>query len=243
MVWSSPAIADLNGDGRLDVVVGTGNMPLPGGQRVYAFDRNGNALAGWPVTVGGKVMASPAIGDLDGDGALDVVTVADDGRIYAHNRTGGLLPGWPQCAANDRNACPGVPLHGSAVMGDVDGDGAQEVVFGGEQWVRVFSSTGVVENQSPTVSGTAPLTGAPTLAKIGNSTWIVQTAGFDDTGDGVPDVGTLWAWSAGSGAGVLAWPTFKQNMRRAGTVVDEVAPVATVGSVAVSQTSTSFPVA
>jgi hypothetical protein len=242
VVWSSPALADLSGDGLLAIVVGTGTMSMPGGQKVYSFDRNGNALPGWPVSVGGKVMSSPAIGDLDGDGALDVVTVAEDGRIYAHSRTGALLPGWPQCAANDRNACP-VTLHGSAVIGDVDNDGAQEVVFGGEQWMRVFSGTGVVEKQVPTVSGTAPLTAAPTLALVNNTTWIVQTAGFDDTGDGLPDVGTLWAWSTGTAPGVLAWPTFKQNMRRAGTIVDTTAPV-TLGfsPLAATQSTTAFPI-
>src|SRR5437588_7831643 len=82
VIWSSPAIADLDGDGRPDIIVGTGNMPLTGGQQVLAFRADGSYLPGWPVNVGGKVMASPAIGDIDGDGRPDVAVVADDGKLH-----------------------------------------------------------------------------------------------------------------------------------------------------------------
>jgi hypothetical protein len=70
--WSSPAIADIDGDGSNDVVVGG----LDG--RVRAHDADGAPLPGWPAAAivrgsASAVASSPAVGDLDGDGAHEVV--------------------------------------------------------------------------------------------------------------------------------------------------------------------------
>ncbi|MEZ5140033.1 MAG: hypothetical protein R2711_15080 [Acidimicrobiales bacterium] len=48
-----------------------GNWPEPNGRRIDAFTaRNRANLPGWPVSVDGRVVASPAVGDIDDDGAL-----------------------------------------------------------------------------------------------------------------------------------------------------------------------------
>ena len=238
VTWSSPAVIDLDGDRRLDIVVGTGNMPMTGGRAVYAVDRFGHDLPGWPVAVGGTTMSSPAVGDVNGDGSPDVAILADDGRLYVIDRFGHYLPGWPQCAANDRvNGCPRV-LHASPSIADVDGDGQQEIVIGGEQWLRVFSGNGAVETQMPTVSGTVPLTSAPTIASVGGTTWIVQGTAFIDPGSSFPSTGNVWIWTSGHAPGGVAWPTFKQNFHRTGGLFDEVPPTAAVGALAASQSST-----
>ncbi|MDX6697928.1 MAG: cell wall-associated protease [Solirubrobacteraceae bacterium] len=137
-IYASPALADLDRDGRLDVVVGAAD------QRVYALRGDGRALPGWPVLArdGGdvaKILASPAIGDLDGDGAPDVVegtaeaygsTPDTTGRVYAWDARGRRLPGWPvHPAAVAADSIPlvgeGVPV--SPVLADVDGDRRDEV--------------------------------------------------------------------------------------------------------------------
>jgi len=219
VVWSSPAIADLNGDGALDVVVGTGTMmPAPAGSVVYAFDRNGRDLPGWPAATGGRVMGSPAIGDISGDGRPDVVVPAEDGRIYAFDRGGRSLAGWPQCNANARDRCP-VTAHGSVALADIDGDGRVDVVNGGEQWMRVFGADGGLEAQAGTKSGTLPLVASPTIAAVGGRTWIVQSSGFDVTGDGGADIGGVWAWTTSTGLGAAPWPMFKHDVARSGSAV------------------------
>src|SRR5690606_34633039 len=63
---SSPTSADIDGDGNVEVLVGTG------GYRVFGFDFEGNQPANWPKFTGGWIIASPTIGDFDGDGNLDV---------------------------------------------------------------------------------------------------------------------------------------------------------------------------
>ncbi len=75
VVWSTPAVADLEGTGHLDIVVGTGNMttsmccgkPMRGTQ-VFAFRADGSNVPGWPAYIGANATSSPAIGDLEGNG-------------------------------------------------------------------------------------------------------------------------------------------------------------------------------
>ena len=142
-IYASPALVDLDGDGRLDIVVGAAD------QRIYAIDGRGRALPGWPVlaraTPDGdvtKILSSPAIGDLDGDGRPDVVEGTAEvygaapqttGRVYAFDHTGKRLPGWP--IAPEALSADAIPLAGegvpmSPVLADVDGDGRDEVAIG-----------------------------------------------------------------------------------------------------------------
>src|SRR5437588_8032561 len=65
VLHSSPAVADLDGDGRPEIVVAT----HPGLLYVLRFDGHSLSVApGWPRAVGAHLGSSPAIGDLDGDG-------------------------------------------------------------------------------------------------------------------------------------------------------------------------------
>jgi hypothetical protein len=126
--WSSPSIADINGDGSNDVVVG--------GQdgKVYAWDANGNLLPGWPATAIAAVASSPAVGDVDGDGKNEVVVGA--GSLDVANQQGGVMifnrDGTTRCSFKTP---PAPDLRSTAVfnapaIGDVDGDGINDIVFG-----------------------------------------------------------------------------------------------------------------
>jgi subtilase family protein/VCBS repeat protein len=81
----NPAIADLNGDGRPEVIAGTG------GYLVHAIDRLGREPAGWPKFTGGWLIASAAVGDLDGNGLLEVVVNTREGNLYVWQTKG---PTW-----------------------------------------------------------------------------------------------------------------------------------------------------
>jgi hypothetical protein len=156
-IFASPALADLNRDGHLDVVFGAAD------QRIYALDGRGRALPGWPVLArdnasGGdpeKILSSPAIGDLNGDRRPDVVegtaetygtTPNQSGRAYAFSAKGKRLPGWPVSIPGI--VVNGIPLAGQGVpdspsLADVDGDGRDEVAvsaFTGEP--ELFAGNG-----------------------------------------------------------------------------------------------------
>ena len=58
-VNSSPALSDLNGDGKEDIIFGCSDGDI------YAIDGGtGTDLEGWPVRTGSWVHSSPAVGDV-----------------------------------------------------------------------------------------------------------------------------------------------------------------------------------
>ena len=98
VLFSSPAIGDLNGNGQMAIIFGNGrcwdttlclpaNKLHPVDEDVYAFNTTGAPLAGWPApgalngssnvtkNVAGQSArtASPALGDLNNDGQLEAV--------------------------------------------------------------------------------------------------------------------------------------------------------------------------
>lgn len=119
VIWSSPALGDLNGDKIADIVVGTGfYFSGVGGTYYYGWDGWGNNLPGWPVDIGCYTMDSPALGDINGDGWLEVATLRG---VYAHD--GVKLQG------NGRDASYNSQLS-SASLGDTNGDGVVEKIMG-----------------------------------------------------------------------------------------------------------------
>lgn len=116
--FSSPAVADLDGDGKNEIVA-----PLYG---TFVFDASGKQLAKGTATKG-RVYAPGVVADLDGDGTKEIVVGGNEGTVAAYDWNGTSLatrPGWPAstCSAGQ---CP--EARGMAAA-DLDGDGKVEIV-------------------------------------------------------------------------------------------------------------------
>jgi subtilisin family serine protease len=118
------AIGDVDGDGQKDIVVATDAGPT----NLYVISATGVVKPGWPRAINPTLPSNytassyPALGDLDGDGKLEVVIGSTDGQVYALRYDGSNLAGWPRATKAARVNSPAV--------GDIDGDGLPEVVAG-----------------------------------------------------------------------------------------------------------------
>ncbi|MGQ9706480.1 MAG: FG-GAP-like repeat-containing protein [bacterium] len=111
---SSPAIGDVNGDGRNEVVIGSGTG------EIYVLSGSGDLIPGFPVDVGSGIQSSPVLVNLDADSALEIVFGCDDGRLYAFNGNGSIVSGFPVSAKDAIIATP------SAI--DLDKDGRTDII-------------------------------------------------------------------------------------------------------------------
>lgn len=234
VIWSSPAVADLNGNGRLDAVVGTGrNFGHSDQRQLYAVDLLARQpLVGWPRTLTGNTMGSPALAQLDGDAALEVVTMTGDARVHRLEHNGRMT--WSTCVMPEGVACDRDRLNiGSPVVADVDGDGTPEVLVTVEREVVVLdAATGAIEQRlampAHPSNDTYPASNAPAVAVVGSSTYVAANIQIDN-GDKRWDHGDrqalyLWSAAAAGDQAAITWPQFRRHAARTGTY-DPLAPV------------------
>ena len=156
------AVADLDRDGALEILVARAS---PGGDETWTvLESNGATRAGWPRltpldpgSAWGAYNQNLAVGDLDGDGDLEVAASSDVHSLAAFDDDGTPLPANPIYGANKNwsevgvhydhavdlrgyaNCAAGVPplearpnfADAPPAIGDLDGDGSNEIVVVG----------------------------------------------------------------------------------------------------------------
>lgn len=232
-ISSSPAIGDINGDGWLDIVVGTGGYSescpqvgsKPDGLKVYAWDHNGRLLPGWPKITGGNMGGSPALGDLDGDGDLEVVIGCGvDSEFF--NPACPLLYAWH----GDGRAVSGFPVNPvnralpySPVLADYDGDGKIEImVVGlGSTAITIVEPNGQVSSDKSRT--TAAFLYAPPVVDDIDKDGLLETiiGGANSSGRGAI---YIWEETGSSFCRTQPWPMFHHDVARTGLYTPSMTP-------------------
>jgi hypothetical protein len=164
----TPAIADLDGNGDLEIltVTGTGN----GIAHLLAYHHDGTAVGGFPVSFTAYVDTFPVVGDVDADGQVEIVVVAPVGAqssVRVYSASGAL--------ERTMLATDGVFYGTAPALADLDGDGSPEIVVQTNSYLSAWKGNGTVLSGWPRLLGDL---------WMGNSAPVVG----DVDGDSQPDI-------------------------------------------------------
>tara|TARA_R110002072_G_scaffold107517_1_gene233862 strand:+ start:11630 stop:13027 length:1398 start_codon:yes stop_codon:yes gene_type:complete len=140
----STVLGDIDGDGDLDLVVGTKGYLIGAQNRLYLNNGNGGFVdvtaSHLPSTLDRS--SALALGDVDGDGDLDLVVGNGDygagsqNRLYLNNGNGVFTD------VTASHMPIAIDSTDSVALGDVDGDGDQDLVVGNWGQNRLYLNSG-----------------------------------------------------------------------------------------------------
>ena len=144
---SGVAVADLDRDGVQEIVTAAADG------KMYCWHADATPCGGFPASTdpgftrdpypphaltanarGEYVASAPALGDLDGDGTLEIVAGSVDQKLYVWKADGSRLAPFPKALFDPATAGPSTiaprAIVSSAAIADLDGDGTNEIVVG-----------------------------------------------------------------------------------------------------------------
>jgi hypothetical protein len=163
--YASPAVADLDGDGRMEVIAAAYSL--------FVLNGEDGSLQWSADPPGSRVWPGVVVADLDDDGDLEVVTGQGGGYLNVYDHAGNLV--WSRQPASSE-------LRGLSAY-DLEGDGTLELIVTAA--VGSKTNTWVLSHQGDT------LPGWPQLNNDSGYAWGVfndNAAIGDMDGDGVPEI-------------------------------------------------------
>ncbi len=176
-IWSSP------------VIIADSLIAIGGEEKMFVFERNGNAATGWPQEIRGWAAASAAWSQE----VIAITTLTrgetSRGYLYAWHLDGRLYEGFPLHLKMDSDSSPS--------LADLDKDGAVEIILGDDAGLlHAFRLEGNELPNFPRLIGEA-VQASPAIADINDDGVLDIVIGTTD--------GALHVWNA-LGDCVLGWP-------------------------------------
>ncbi len=191
-----PALYDLDNDGRDEIVLLAYPDLTTAPAQLHIFNDDGSELPGWPQELAQHSQSSPAIGDIDNDGEMEIIIGSGEsvsaniaGRLHAFNLDGSACSGFPIRIGNSVNATP--------TLYDIDMNGELDIL------IRLQPDDKVPVNGIYAYNSLGErLPGFPAVITAGGSIGAPAVADVD--GDGDPEIaygtiqavdsGKVWLW-------------------------------------------------
>jgi hypothetical protein len=125
---STPALYDLDGDGKLEIIFGTHYRDGVTDNVVHALRFDGTEAPGWPKSMGvsGYTVGHVTIGDLDDDGTAEIVLQTENNQLNVWEPDGTVFGSAPFAVVS--NAAAKDSRAPAAALADFDGNGDLEMV-------------------------------------------------------------------------------------------------------------------
>jgi hypothetical protein len=121
-IIGSTSAADLDGNGDIEIVVGTYGQGDPANGNLFVFHHDGTLDPNWPQWAGiaqtPSMWGGAALADLDGDALLEIITGSFHG-VFAFRADGQPFEGFPRRTSDN---------FAQAVIADIDVDGRLEII-------------------------------------------------------------------------------------------------------------------
>ncbi len=183
------------------------------GETIAVYDANGTMLKGWPHLLWSTDRSYkgfyPSLGDIDGDGKLEIVIPVPNDSLYAFRMDRSMVTGYP-VAMNTHDAG-----HNQALIVDVDGDGAGDIILPANDSIQCISGlehrpmSGIWPIKRHTL-GTTLLTAADLNSD--GSIDLIESPQVSDTGSWC----YVYKLNARNTPKAIQWGTFQHDMQRSG---------------------------
>jgi len=100
-VITSPVLADINNDGRQEII-------FNGDNKIYAINSAGTILENFPVNFNQKITSGISVADINNDGVYDLLFTSELGDLFAYGTNGKLVQGFPVKAGINSNSTPAI---------------------------------------------------------------------------------------------------------------------------------------